>query len=455
MLRSLARTPSKAIPRRTFDMRDPAFIRDPYPLLARLRDETPVFCDPRSNAVFVLRYDDIAGVLRSRGFGRSILHVRTRDELGWPIPDERQAAFDRFDSNHLLSTEPPVHTRLRSLISRAFTHKRVDDLRNRVAAIVETTLDELKGRATFDLVSEFVEPLPVTVIAELLGVEPQFRPNLRLWSAAIVKLYEHEHTAQAQRAANDAVIAFDALLRTLIAARRRDPRDDLITALAQVEEQGDRISEDELIGTCMLLLNAGHEATVNGLSAAVQTLMRQRHAWHDLVNAAAPGPPAPLFATAVDELLRFDTPAPLFERWVLEHVQVGGFTLEPGSQVALSYASANRDPAKFARPDELELRRYPNPHLTFGLGTHWCLGAPLARLEMQLALHALARRYPQLCLVDQCAPPAYGDGFVIRGLAALPVLHVDGDVNDVLSSRHGSARTRRVKRCEAELGDRS
>jgi len=317
-------------------MRDPAFIRDPYPLLARLRDDAPVFCDPRSNAVFVLRYDDITGVLRSRRFGRSILHVRTRDELGWPLPDARQAAFDRFDSNHLLSTEPPVHTRLRSLISRAFTLKRVEDLRGRIAAIVDTTLDELTGRTTFDVVSEFVEPLPVTVIAELLGVEPQFRPNLRPWSAAIVKLYEHEHNAQAQRAANDAVVAFDAFLRTLIAARRRDPQDDLISALAQVEEEGDRISEDELIGTCMLLLNAGHEATVNGLSAAVKTLLRRRDAWDELVDAArAPGPPAPLFATAVDELLRYDTPAPLFERWVLEYVQVGGFTLEPGSQVAL------------------------------------------------------------------------------------------------------------------------
>jgi cytochrome P450 len=421
MLRSLARAPAEALPRRPFDMLDPAFIRDPYPQLARMRDETPVFCDPRSNAVFVLRYDDIAGVLRSRRFGRSILHLRTRDELGWPLPDVRQAAFDRFDSNHLLSTEPPIHTRLRSLISRAFTRKRVDDLRERITAIVEATLDDLAGRSAFDLVSDFVEPLPVTVIAELLGVAPEFRANLRPWSAAIVKLYEHEHSADAQAAANAAVIAFDAFLRALIEARRRDPRDDLITALVQVEEQGDRISEDELIGTCMLLLNAGHEATVNGLSAAVQTLLRQPEAWNELVDCArAPGPPAPLFRTAVDELLRYDTPAPLFERWVLDEAEVGGFTLEPGSQVALLYASANRDPARFARPDELDLRRDPNPHLTFGLGTHWCLGAPLARLEMQVALHALARRYPRLRLA-QAAPAVYGGGFVIRGLTALPV----------------------------------
>jgi cytochrome P450 len=422
MRRSLVRTPSDAVPRRPFDMRDPAFIRDPYPLLARMRDDTPVFCDPRSNAVFILRYDDIASVLRSRRFGRSILHRSTREELNWPPPDGRQAAFDRFDSNHLLSTEPPVHTRLRSLISTAFTLKRVEDLRGRIAAIVEATLEELAGRAEFDVVSEFAEPLPVTVIAELLGVEPQFRAHLRRWSAAIVKLYEHEHTAEAQRAANEAVVAFDALLRRLIEARRRDPRDDLITALAQVEERGDRISEDELIGTCMLLLNAGHEATVNGLGAAVQTLMRQPDAWNELVDAArTPGPPGMLFRTAVDELLRYDTPAPLFERWVLEETAVGGFALEPGCQVALMYAAANRDPAKFARPDELDLRREPNPHLTFGLGTHWCLGAPLARLEMQIALQALARHYPQLRLAAGSGAAAYGAGFVIRGLTTLQV----------------------------------
>jgi unspecific monooxygenase len=292
-------------------------------------------------------------------------------------------------------------------------------LRARIESIVATTLDKLATRGSFDLVSDFAEPLPVTVIAELLGVAPGYHTDLRAWSAAIVKLYELDHTPEQQRAANDAVIAFSGYLRELVAARRRDPRDDLITALAQVEEQGDRISEDELIGTCILLLNAGHEATVNGTSAAVRVLMDRRDAWETLVAAARePGPPAPLFKTAVDELLRFDTPLPLFERWVLEDTDINGTPLEAGTKVALVYASGNRDPAKFSAPDTLDLRRDPNPHLTFGLGIHFCLGAPLARMEMQIALRNLARRFPRLRIVGETP---YGPGFVIRGLAHVPV----------------------------------
>lgn len=423
---SIPGSPSRSLPVRSFDIAAPEFIGDPYPELARLRQETPVFFDPRWNKVFFFRYDDIAAILRARRCGRSILHVRSREQLGWPQPDPRQAAFDRFEAHHLLSTEPPDHTRLRGLVSKAFTPKRVEDLRVRIDAIVERTLDDLAARDSFDLVSDFAEPLPVIVISNLLGVAPEFRADLRAWSAAIVKLYELDYSDEQQRAANDAVVAFSAHLRELVAARRRDPRDDLITALAQVEEQGDRISEDELIGTCILLLNAGHEATVNGTSSAVQLLLQRRGAWEMLVAAASePGTPAPIFKTAVDELLRYDTPLPLFERWVVEDLVVNGTVLEAGTKVALLYASGNRDPAKFARPDELQLDRDPNPHLTFGLGIHFCLGAPLARLEMQIALRGLARRFPRLQLAGETGAATYGTGFVIRGLTQL-IVHPSG-----------------------------
>jgi cytochrome P450 len=416
-------SPAGAFPTRSFDLHGPEFIADPYPPLARLRAETPVFYEPRWDKVFFLRYDDIAAVLRSRSCGRSILHRRTREELSWPAPDTRQAAFDRFETSHLMSTEPPDHTRLRGLVGKAFTPKRVEDLRERIATIVDVTLDELAARDSFDLVRDFAEPLPVIVISELLGVGPEYRQHLRAWSAAIVKLYELHHTPAEQQAANDAVIAFSTFLGELVAARRHEPRDDLITALTQVEEHGDRITEDELIGTCMLLLNAGHEASVNGTSGAVKTLMQQRDAWDMLVAAAsAPGPPAPIFKTAVDELLRYDTPLPLFERWVLEDFEVTGTPLRAGTKVALLYASGNRDAQKFARPDELDLWREPNPHLTFGLGTHFCLGAPLARLEMQIALRGLARRLPHLRLAPDSPAFTYGAGFVIRGLAQLPMI---------------------------------
>jgi cytochrome P450 len=414
-----------ALPQVAFDVRDPGFIRDPYPRLAALREETPVFYEPRLNKIFLTRYDDVSSVLRSRTFGTSILHILSRDELGWPPPDPRQADFDRFEDNHLLSNEPPRHTRLRALVGKAFTPRRVEGLRGRVAAVVERTLDDLAGRETFDLVHDFAEPLPVILICELLGVGAEHRADLRAWSAAIVKLYELDHTVEQQRAANAAVVAFSTFVRGVVAERRARPADDLITALAEVEDGGETLTEDELIGTCILLLNAGHEATVNGTSGAVITFMRQRSSWDTFVAAARTSPTHPLLKTAVEELLRYDTPLPCFERWVLEDTQLAGVALERGTKLALLYASANRDGRKFDAPDTLDLARDPNPHVTFGLGVHFCLGAPLARLELQIALPALARRFPGLRLADETAPLEYGTGFVIRGVQRLPVRPVE------------------------------
>jgi unspecific monooxygenase len=408
------------LPHVELEVHDPAFVRDPYPRLAELRDTTPVFYDPVLDKVFLTRYEDVSSTLRSRRFGTSILHVLSRDELGWPPPDPRQADFDRFEDNHLLSNEPPKHTRLRGLVGKAFTPRRVENLRERVAAIVDATLDELAERETFDVVHDFAEPLPVILICELLGVGAEHRANLRAWSAAIVKLYELDHTADQQLAANDAVIAFSAFVREVVAHRRAHPSDDLITALAEVEEGGETLTEDELIGTCILLLNAGHEATVNGTSGAILTFMRHRTEWERFCDAARTSPADPFLKTAVEELLRFDTPLPCFERWVLEDTELDGVMLERGTKVAMLYASANRDPRKFTAPDTLDLTRDPNPHVTFGLGIHFCLGAPLARLELQIALPAIARRFPNLHLADAAAPLDYG-GFVIRGVARLPV----------------------------------
>jgi len=410
-----------SLPHITLEVRDPAFLRDPYPRLAQLRAEMPAFYDPELDKVFLTRYDDVSATLRSRKFGTAILHVLSRDELGWPPPDPRQADYDRFENNHLLSNEPPVHTRLRGLVGKAFTPRRVENLRERVAAIVETTLDGLAERETFDLLRDFAEPLPVIVICELLGVDAHHRDELRAWSAAIVKLYEMGHTDEQQRAANDAVVAFSAFVRGIVAERRRDPRDDLITALAEVEDGGETLTEDELVGTCILLLNAGHEATVNGTTGGILTFMRHREQWDVFCAAARRSPADPLLKTAIEELLRFDTPLPCFERWVLEDTEVAGVPLERGTKLALLYASANRDPAKFAAPDVLDLTRDPNPHVTFGLGIHFCLGAPLARLELHTALPALARRFPNLHLADDAEPLDYGHGFIIRGVQRLPV----------------------------------
>lgn len=402
---------------------DPAFVQNPYPLLAELRETTPVFFDPSMNRVVLTRHADISSVLRDKRFGRSALHRYSRDELGWPPPDPAQQHFDAFNGNHLLDSEPPKHTRLRSLVGLAFTPRRVEGLQKRIEAILAGQLRGLGEAGGFDLVADYAEPLPVTVIAELLGVPPTDRTLLRPWSAAIVRLYEPSADSLAQAEAERAVLDFSALLRELSGQRRRHPQDDLITALVGAEQDGDRLSEQELIDTCILLLNAGHEASVNGLAAGVLALLRQREHWDALVAAAPREDSLPLFRRAAEELLRFDTPLPMFERIALESMELHGAALKPGDRVSLLYASGNRDPRKFDVPGALNLNRDPNPHLTFGLGIHYCLGAPLARLELALSLRALCRALPDLRLKHADEPGQYTGGFVIRGLARLDVVN--------------------------------
>ncbi|CAM4081861.1 cytochrome P450 [Deinococcus marmoris] len=410
------------LPQFRLPVADPDFVQNPYPLLAELRDSKPVFFDPDMNRVVLTRYADIGAVLRDKRFGRSALHRYSRDELGWPPPDPAQAQFDAFNGNHLLDSEPPKHTRLRSLVGLAFTPRRVEGLQTRIEAILAGQLRGLGQGGAFDLVADYAEPLPVTVIAELLGVPEEHRALLRPWSAAIVRLYEPSAGPQAQAEAERAVLEFSALLRDLSQQRRRQPQDDLITAFVQAEQEGDRLSEQELIDTCILLLNAGHEASVNGLAAGVLALLRDRDHWDALVEAAPREDSLPIFRRAIEELLRFDTPLPMFERIVLEPLELHGAALRPGDRVSLLYASGNRDPLKFTEPDTLNLGRDPNPHLTFGLGIHYCLGAPLARLELALSLRALCRALPGLRLANPDEPGHYTGGFVIRGLARLDVI---------------------------------
>jgi cytochrome P450 len=405
------------------NLNDPNFIRDPYPTLEELREGPGVFFDPIWKKLFFTRHEDISALLKDRRLGRSIMHLLSRDELGWPPANPRQKPFDDFQALHMLDREPPDHTRLRSLVQRAFTQSRVESLRSRIEGIVNAMLDKIGARGSFDIHADLAEPLPVLVIAELLGVPEEFRAKLRPWSADIIKLYELGYGEIEMEAASNAVLEFSQMLRELVEARRLEPQDDLISALVAVEEQGEKLTEDELIANCILFLNAGHEATVNGTTSAVQALCRNPQALDQLANEAQTQPnSSSLFKTAIEEFLRYDTPLPMFERWVLEDIEfqssVGPITLERGSEVALMYASGNRDPRKFSRANQLILDRAENVHLTFGLGTHYCIGAPLARLEMQVALHALFKRFPNLSLASK---PEYGPGFVIRGLKSLVV----------------------------------
>ncbi len=396
-----------------FDPLDRAFIADPYPVYDRLRADHPLLWNPATGQWMVSRFADVNGLLRDRRLGRTYLHVASHAEMGRDEPPEWHDPFWRLVQSGMLDREPPDHTRLRRLVSKAFTPATVEGMRPRIEAIVDQLIGRALEAAEFDLIADVAEPLPVTVVAELLGVPEADRHLLRPWSADICLMYELSPSEDSQRAAVAASLAFGGYLRDLARDRRVHPGDDLISGLAQVAEAGDTLTEDELIGTCALLLNAGHEASVNGTGNAWWTLFR-----HPDALAALRADPS-LVPSAIEELLRFDTPLPMFERWVLEDIELYGVRIERGAELALQFASANRDPEGIERPDSLVLDRRPNPYISFGAGIHYCLGAPLAKLEMGILFDALLRRMPGLELVST---PVWKPTFVLRGLQSLPVV---------------------------------
>jgi cytochrome P450 len=396
-----------------YDPSDPAFIADPYPAYRRLRDERPVAWDPTARQWLVSRHDDVDRLLRDRRLGRTTRRQpATGDEVGLADRPAWQAPFHDLNDAGMLDMEPPDHTRIRRLVMKAFTPRAVEAMRDRVQSIVDDLIDGFSGAGEVDLIADYAEPLPLTVIADLLGIPEGDRSQLRPWSADICLMYEVRPPDESARRAIRASIEFGAYLRDLIVERRRRPGNDLISGLAAVVDGGDRLTETELIGTCVLLLNAGHEASVNGAGNGWWTLFRHPAALDRLRREPD------LIPTAIDELLRFDTPSTLFERWVYEPIEVGGVDIPAGDEIALLFGSANRDPAVFAHPDELELDRRPNPFVSFGAGIHYCLGAPLARMELEIAFATLLRRCPNLGLIE---PPRWKSTFVLRGLEALRV----------------------------------
>jgi cytochrome P450 len=395
-----------------FDPTDPAFVADPYPAFRRLRDEAPVLWNPVTVQWLVARHADVDRSLRDRRLGRTYLHQATHAEFGRPDPPAWHAPFHELNDAGMLDREPPDHTRLRRLVQRAFTPRTVEGMRDRIQAVVDGLIDGFAGAGEIDLIADYAEPLPVAVIAELLGIPEPDRPLLRPWSADICLMYELDPPESSARRAVAASLEFSAYLRDLLAERRARAGDDLLSGLAAVIDDGDTLSESELIGTAVLLLNAGHEASVNGAGNGWWTLFRHPDAIAKL--RADEG----LLPTAIDELLRFDTPLPLFERWVLEPIEIGGVEIPRGAEVALLFGSANRDPAAFERAEELDLRRRPNPSLAFGAGIHYCLGVPLARLELAIAFGTLLRRVPRIEPVEE---PAWKPTFVLRGLRSLRV----------------------------------
>ncbi|MGI5267883.1 cytochrome P450 [Nonomuraea sp. CA-218870] len=389
-----------------FDPWNPDFVAHPYDAYAELRREAPVSYFEPTDQWLIARHADVDELLRDRRLGRSYLHTATHEEFGRAPEPEFQEPFWRVVRAGMLDVEPPVHTRLRRLVSKAFTPRMVESLRPRVRAIAEGLVDAYVEKGGGDLMAEVAEPLPVTVIAEMLGIPESDRHLLRPWSSDICLMYELNPTEEMQHTAVRAADEFAEYLRGLARERAGQPGEDLISALARVPE----LTEDELIGTCVLLLNAGHEATVNATGNGWWALFRNPG---ELARLRAD---RSLLPTAIEEVLRWDTPAQMFERWVLEDIEVGGVRIPRGAEVALLFGSANRDPEVFEDPDRFDAGRVDNPHISFGLGIHYCLGAPLARIEMTESFGALLDRAPGLELVRE---PEWKPGYVIRGLRGL------------------------------------
>ena len=395
-----------------FTPHDPGFVADPYPAYRALREGPAVVHHEPTDTWLVARHADVDALLRDRRLGRTYLHVATHAEMGRPDDPPEHAPFWRVIRSGMLDVEPPDHTRLRRLVSRAFTPRTVERLRDTVQRTTDALLDDVDGAGEFDLLSTVAEPLPVTVIAEMLGVPEGDRHLLRPWSADICGMYELNPDEQTAHRAVRACEEFSGYLLALSRERRQRPQDDLITALSQVVDDGDVLTEDELVGTCVLLLNAGHEATVNVTGNGWWSLFRNPDQLARLRDDLT------LLPTAVEELMRWDTPLQMFERWVLEDLEIGGVPVPRGAELGLLFGSANRDPAVFADPDALDVGRDPNPHVSFGAGVHFCLGAALARLELQTSFGTVLRRLPRLELVEE---PTWKPGYVIRGLRELRV----------------------------------
>ncbi|MEZ4666424.1 MAG: cytochrome P450 [Anaerolineae bacterium] len=395
-----------------FDPLAPDFQRNPYPYYDDLRRETPFLFYEAWKMWFVSRYDDVNTLLRDRRLGRTMDHIISREERGLPPLPPALAPFNKLSQNSMFDKEPPEHTRLRSLVHKVFTPRRVESLRDRIESIANALLDEVAAQGEMDVLADFAVPLPVTVIAELLGVPEQDRHRLRPWSHDIVAMYELDHTPEQERQAIQAAEEFSDYLQHLAEARRTEPTDDLITALALVEESGDRLTMDELISTCVLLLNAGHEATVNVIGNGLHGLFSAPQQLRLLVENPQ------LTSSAIEELLRYDTPLQLFRRWVLEDMEYKGHFFKQGTELGLMFGAANRDPDRFHMPDVLDITREDNGHVSFGGGVHFCLGAPLARLELVIAFKALLRRCQNLQLLEESH---FRDTYVIRGLESLKV----------------------------------
>ena len=377
---------------------DPAFVQDPYPFYETARSHGPFFHWVDYDAIATPNAAACAAIFRDRRFGREAPAERA------PKIPPHLAPFYAVEAHSMLELEPPRHTRLRGLVLRAFTSRRIQALAPEIAALSHQLIDAFP-QGEFDLLQHFAQKLPVIIIARLLGVPETMSDDLLHWSNAMVGMYMAGRDRAREDRAVTATEAFVAFMRSYIEARRAEPRDDLITALIAAEETGEKLSTDELITTCILLLNAGHEATVHTIGNGVKTLLETGNTITQETAEACS-----------EEILRFDPALHIFTRWAYEDVEVMGQRFARGDQVSLLLAAANRDPGVWEDPASFHPSRSPKAHISFGGGLHFCVGAPLARLELQIALPILFQRLPKLRLTTK---PRYADVYHFHGLKSL------------------------------------
>ncbi len=394
------------------DPRGPGFFNDPYRAYAAIHEASPVFFWEDYGFWCFARHADVSALLRDRRFGRQITHLMSRAELGWPEPKPHLASFDALERHSILELEPPEHARLRNLVNRAFVSRRIEKLGPRIVALAHERIEAFAPAGSADLIAEFAAPIPVAVIADLLGVPREMGATLVEWSHRMVAMYQFGVNREVEERAAEAARTFADFVRAFARARRGDPGDDLISQLLIAEGDGGRLNEDELVATVILLLNAGHEATVQAIGNGVKAMLEQG------VDARLAFADESATAATVEEALRFDPPLHLFTRYALEEAEFAGVRLKKGEKLGLLLGAANRDPARFPDPNVFDSRRSPNPHVSFGAGIHFCVGAPLARLELTVALPILFARLPGLRLADT---PRYRDAFHFHGLEALKV----------------------------------
>jgi cytochrome P450 PksS len=380
----------------------PQFKADPFPLLAGLRRTDPVYRTalPDKTPVWLIsRYDDVVALLRDERFVKNRRTAMTTEQLrkmSW-VP----TMFRPLERN-MLDLDPPDHTRLRALVHKAFTPTLIGQMRDRIQSLADGLLDVVTHQGEMDLIRDYALPLPMTLITEILGVPTRDRHKFHRWSKAVVSLTSPKATVRVI----PSVWMFIRYLKQFFKTRRRDPQDDLASALILAEESGDKLSEDELLAMVFLLLIAGHETTVNLIGSGMLALLEH---------------PA-MIKMAVEELLRFTSPVFMSsERYASKDINIQGVTIPRGEMTLGVIGSANRDETIFENADALDITREPNKHLSFGQGIHFCVGAPLARLEAQIAINSLLRRMPNLHLAVASESLRWRPSLILRGLEGLPV----------------------------------